>query len=195
MLVGLIGLGLAVLGIVVSLVFEFIRHPTVQIEATDWHASGARPYKFVQVSIDDPDPPRFLRFVARQRAERATVASEFRRRGSQELVKSVEPGPIPASDRADSPPGGSRDTYGIAVLFEESGDAYAWSVTSHASNRWQDPHLLLPRGEFDVRVRVEGLGLSCEEAFVLDNTTSNFARFMMVSAGETQIRWHRRRKR
>ena len=188
--VGLAALGVALLALILAVIFELVRHPSLEIRSIRWEPPEARDHKFVQVAIVDPDPPRLMSFIARQRAERSVVSAEFRRVGSDELVKTVELGPIPTSSRPDAPPGEGLDAYGVAFIVED-GKAYAWSKVSYTTNLWHEEALELPRGEFTVRVCVQGLGLSCDESFTLDNTTTNFARFTLDPAGRPTKRWRR----
>jgi hypothetical protein len=83
---------------------------------------------------------------------------------------------VPDTRRMDVAPNEHGEEIAVAILRDD-GKAYAWGAESYAYPGWENPEWSLPRGEYEVLVRVEAAGIGVTQRFKLDNTTSDFARF------------------
>ena len=202
-----IGLGLAAAALALPVVIEVAKRPRIQIEPHVWTPQSAVPWTFATVYVRVAPLPRVARsMLVRQSAAGATVTIEFRQNGQLVLPEiagrwsarrePVEPeivtGPsgqptvrwkflpeqVPNSRTLDLAPGRWEE---VAVAIQrQDGTASAFAAESYAHSDWRHQGWDLPRGVYDVTVRVASSGVSRARDFMLDNLAADFNRFRLT---------------
>lgn len=194
LLIGIIGLVVALAALALPVLIERLRRPRLQIEAGRWGDESVA-WRFAVVKVTNR-PLRGLgaRVLTRQSAEGTIVSFTIRLRGADEPlvenfpgrwsghpepyrqdVKKTEEGwamvevfdhtLVPGSYRFDVPSTGQAEEVAVAVWRDES--AYLFNSDSYRFDKWHNPAWGLPPGDYEVIARASAPGSEAHAAFTL----------------------------